>query len=205
MFDAIKTLIESRASTQHYDPDLPVTEAQIAELVRLATRAPSAYNFQNWKFLAVRSTPARQRLQSLAFGQSQVGQAPVTFIVCGTLGAHSGLAAALAPSVEAGIVPADLSARWQQQAAASHSGNEDLQHDEAVRSASLAAMTLMLAAEGMGLSTCPMSGFDAQGVAQAFNLGPAELPVMLVTVGHATQGNWPQKPRRPVSAVLEMV
>ncbi|AHY09918.1 nitroreductase family protein [Serratia plymuthica] len=37
-----------------------------------------------------------------------------------------------------------------------------LQRDEVVRSASLAAMTLMLAAQGMGLGSCPMVGFNPQ-------------------------------------------
>jgi hypothetical protein len=49
-----------------------------------------------------------------------------------------------------------------------------------------------------------MSGFDAAGVARAFGLAGHELPVMLVPVGRAAPGNWPQKPRRPLAEVLEI-
>ena len=42
------------------------------------------------------------------------------------------------------------------------------------------------------------------GVAQAFGLRQDEVPVMLVAMGYARAGNWPQKPRRPVSEVLEL-
>jgi nitroreductase len=81
-------------------------------------------------------------------------------------------------------------------------GDQRAQRDEALRSASLAAMTMILAAEGMGLSSCAMSGFDAAAVHAAFGLAADEVPVMLVAVGHAAQGNWPQKPRRPLQDVL---
>jgi nitroreductase len=49
-----------------------------------------------------------------------------------------------------------------------------------------------------------MVGFDAEGVAREFGLAPSEVPVMLVAVGRAGSGNWPQKPRRPLAEVLEI-
>ncbi|MBY0238465.1 MAG: nitroreductase family protein [Burkholderiaceae bacterium] len=67
------------------------------------------------------------------------------------------------------------------------------------------AMTLMLAAQGMGLVLFPMSGFDADGLERAFKLGANEVSVMLVTVGYAAQDNWPPKRRKPVPDVLELV
>ncbi|HLD64945.1 MAG TPA: nitroreductase family protein [Pseudomonas sp.] len=202
MFDAIKSLIESRVSTGRYQADRPLSDADISELVRLATLAPSAYNFQNWKFIAVRSPQAKARLQAAAYGQPQVADASVTFIICGTLAAHKGLAQALLPSVEAGILDQSTLEGWVAAAQGSHPGNPQLQRDEALRSASLAAMTLMLAAQGMGLSTGAMSGFDAAGVAQAFDLAADEVPVILVTAGYPAAGNWPQKLRRPLHEVL---
>ena len=54
----------------------------------------------------------------------------------------------------------------------------------------------------IGLSSCAMTGFDAAAVHAAFGLGPDEVPVMLLAVGYAAQGNWPQKPRRPLADVL---
>ena len=48
-----------------------------------------------------------------------------------------------------------------------------------------------------------MSGFDAAGVAREFKLGANEVPVILVTVGYAAPGNWPQKPRKALAEVLE--
>jgi nitroreductase len=205
MFNDIKTLIESRISANNYDTSRTVSDQDISELVRLATLAPTAYNFQNWKFIAVRDPDAKARLKAVSFNQHKVVDASVTFIICGTLAAHEGLAAALQPSVDAGIVEASMQAAWVAMAHRSHVDNPQLQRDEAIRSASLAAMTLMLAAQGMGLSTGSMGGFDAAGVAREFGLAATDVPVMLVTVGYAAPGNWPQKPRKPVQEVLELV
>jgi nitroreductase len=202
MYDIIKTLIESRVSTNFYDANRALPDDTIEELVRLATLAPSAYNFQNWKFIAVRSSEAKEQLKAVAYGQQKIIEAPVTFIVCGTLRAHERLALALQPSVDAGIMERATVDGWVAMANGAHADNPELQRDEALRSASLATMTLMLAAQGMGLATCPMSGFDPAGAAREFKLAANEVPVMLVTVGYAATENWPQKLRKPVADVL---
>ncbi len=200
----IETLIEQRVSSNVYDTSRSLSDAQISTLVRLATRAPSAFNFQNWRIIAVRTAEAKQRLMSVAYGQQKVVDAAVTFIFCGTLAPHVGLARALQPSLDAGILQPSLVDAWVTMAKGMYDGNSQFQRDEAIRSASLAAMTLMLAAAGQGLATGPMIGFDPQGLAREFQLGASEVPVMLVTAGYAAPGNWPQKPRKLLHEVLEM-
>lgn len=200
----VASAIETRVSTHLFDASHALDEAQIAELVRLATLAPTAYHLQNWRFVAVRTPAAKARLHALAWRQQKVLDAAVTYIICGTLQAHTQLADRLAPVVRAGVFGQAVGDAWVAQATAAHAPDDQLQRDEAVRSASLAAMTLMLAAEGMGLASAPMGGFDATGVASEFGLQSDELPVMLVAVGRAAVMPVP-KPRRPVAEVLALV
>jgi nitroreductase len=94
---------------------------------------------------------------------------------------------------------------WLGAAQGMYQQNPQLQRDEAIRSGSLAAMTLMLAAKGQGLVSTPMIGFDQSAVAQAFGLSATEIPVMLITVGYPGSANWPQKPRKAVNDVLQFV
>ena len=143
---------------------------------------------------------------SLAYGQPQIADAAVTFIVCGTLNAHQQLHSALQPSVDANILPAQVQESWVSAANQSHTNNPQLQRDEAFRSASLATMTLLLAAEAMGLAAGPMSGFDPAGVTKEFGLSKNEIPVMLVTVGYPEKaGSRQQKRRKPVTDILSVV
>jgi nitroreductase len=198
----IENLLLERVSTNNYDASRAVSDEEISKLVRLATTSPSAFNLQNWKFIAVRSAAAKAKLLPLAYGQQKIADAAVTFIVCGTLEPHVTLPHALKPSLDAGILNQAIYDGWITATHNLYASNPTMQRDEAVRSASLAAMTLMVAAQDRGLASGPMIGFDAAGVAAAFDLRPTEVPVMLVTVGHAASGNWPQKPRKPVAEVL---
>lgn len=194
--------IKSRISANSYDPVRKLSDEEISELIELATQAPSAFNGQNWRFVAVRSEEAKRRLLSAAYGQQKVADAAVTFIVCGKLDTHHTLAAALKPSVDQHILSEDLYQGWIGAAQRMYQDNASFQRDEAVRSASLAAMTLMLAAQGKGLVSCPMIGFNPEAVAESFDLKAEDVPVMLVTVGHPGPDNWPKKPRKPVAEVL---
>ena len=60
----IATLLEGRVSANLFDPAVSLAVAEVEELVHLATRAPSAYNLQNWRFVAVTSPEAKARLRS---------------------------------------------------------------------------------------------------------------------------------------------
>lgn len=205
MNHSVQNAIETRTSVNHFQPDRPLEDGVIESLIRQATKAPSAYNLQNWRFIAVRSPAAKSRLKSAAYGQQKIVDASVAFIICGTLQAYSQLASALQPSVDRKIMESHIVDGWVAQATATHTSNPILQRDEVVRSAALAAMTLMLAAQGMGLGSCAMSGFDAQQVSRAFDLDATELPVMIVTVGYAADDNWPQKPRKALTEVFSIV
>ena len=200
---SIKTLLEQRISCNYFDPAHTLNEAEITELIRLATLAPSAYNGQNWRFIAVQSNSGKQSLLQHAYGQQKVADAAVCFIVCGRLDLHAQLENNLAPSVAAGIMDAELAKNMVHYATEAFHNQPQNQRDEAIRSASLAAMTLILAAQEMGLASCPMTGFDAASVAQTFNLHSEEIPVMLLPIGQAANHNWPQKPRRAAAEVLE--
>ncbi|WP_448044265.1 nitroreductase family protein [Bradyrhizobium liaoningense] len=197
--------IEKRFSTNFYDPSFALPDSVLIELVRLATLAPTAFNFQNWRFIAVRTQEAKKKLWEASGRQPKVLEAAATFIICGQLPDHSVLVERLRPSVQAGFMPASTWTQWVQGADALYTGRPQMQRDEAVRSATLGAATLMFAAAAHNLATGAMVGFDPDAVAQVFGLGPNEVPVLLLTIGAPAPGNWPQKPRRPLREVLEFV
>lgn len=201
MTNPMIALIEQRLSVNLFDATHILADAEIEELVRLATLAPTAYNLQNWRFIAVRTPEGKARLRGLAHGQAKVLDAAVTFIVCGVLPDHGALSERLSPFVETGHMHAETASGWQVGARAQYA-DAKVARDEAMRSASLGAATLIFAAEALGLSSGPMGGFDPEGVARAFDLAPGEIPAMLLAVGRAAPGNWPRKPRRPLHEVL---
>ncbi|PRD44870.1 nitroreductase family protein [Phyllobacterium phragmitis] len=205
MNNQIVAAIEKRVSINLFDPRRSLTEEEIKELIRLATRAPTAYNLQNWRFIAVSTPEAKARLQAAAYGQGKVADAAVTYIICGQFPSHETMEERLLPSVEAGIMPAAMVRSWADAVKQTYAGDPQMQRDEAIRTATLGAAFLMFAAAAQGFATGPMVGFDPAAVVREFDLAPNEIPVLLMAVGHPAEGNWPQKPRFPVSRVLELV
>lgn len=194
-------LIKQRISVNKFDPAKKLSREEIRELVAYATEAPSSYNIQHWRFVALTEEADKERLKAVAYGQQKVVDAAVTFIVLGDLRGHERLGDILKPFVESGQMSAELAEAWVQQANARY-GDPQNARDEAIRSASLAAMTLMLAAAAKGLASGPMIGFDPEGVKREFNISDRYVPVMLLTVGYAAPDNWPRKPRLSVDDVL---
>jgi nitroreductase len=66
----------ARHSVRSYR-DIPVTEAEVHTLLELTGRAPSAFNLQPWRFVVVRDQATKDQLRAAAYGQKQVGEAPV--------------------------------------------------------------------------------------------------------------------------------
>ncbi len=89
-------------------------------------------------------------------------------------------------SVEQGLLPAEVQRAWSEMAMATYADAPQKQRDEAIRSASLAAMPLMLGAQSLGLASGAIGGFDAEGGAKAFELNESDVPVMLIAVGYAS-------------------
>ena len=195
-------LIKSRISANMFDTTRTLTAAEISELVGYATEAPSAYNIQPWRFIAVTEPAAKARLKAVSYNQQKVEDAAVTFIVLGDLHGYERLSEVLEQSVAAGIIAPAMADSWVEMANAGYGGNEQLRRDEAIRSGSLAAMNLMIAAAAKGLVSGPMVGFDPAGVKKEFGISDRFLPVMLLTVGYPAPGNWPRKPRLAVGKVL---
>src|SRR4051812_21362843 len=70
----------SRRSIRQYTAT-PIPEADLRELLRLAGRAPSAFNVQPWRFVVVQDADLKAKLSAAAYGQQQILRAPATIVM----------------------------------------------------------------------------------------------------------------------------
>ena len=194
--------IHERISAQHFDPSRKLSDAEIRGLVKDATEAPSSFNIQHWRFIAVTELEKKTALAAAAYGQMKVVDAPVTFIILGDVEGYTKLSGILDRSVDAGLLPREVADTWVQMAQGMYAANPAFRRDEAIRSGSLAAMTLMLAAKEKGLVSAPMIGFDPVQVKALFGIADQYVPVMILPVGYPAPGNASRKPRLTVDEVL---
>lgn len=197
----VEKVIKERTSTKKYDKTKTLSEAEIKELISYAVEAPSSFDIQHWRFVAITKPEDKTRLKAVSYNQQQVEDAAVTFIVLGDLRGYEKTGLIWDRAVENGLAPKEVR-DYIVNAAQSYAENEQMSRDEAIRSGSLAAMTLMLAAKSRGLSSGPMVGFEPDALKREFGISDRYLPVMLVTVGYAAPGNHQRMYRLPVDDVL---
>jgi nitroreductase len=202
MSDFLKVLNE-RTSAEHFDSATPISVQEIKELISEACQAPSAFNIQHWRFIAVTDERIRQGLKetTIAPNQERVANAPLIFLVLGDLNGYKKLEGILDETVQAGLLSREVAEIWLTMANRMYGSDPRLARDEAIRSGSLAAMTLMLAAGNRGYVTCPI-GFNPVQVMKILRISDHYVPVMMLTVGRPASGNNARRPRLPVDQVL---
>ena len=193
----VSEAIGARRSVKHYDPDHVVPEQDLAELIRLTKLAPSSFNMQNYRILVVRDPEIRQQIRVAAWDQPQVTDASVLFIMCADLSSHL-----TDPADYWSHAPEEVQNILGPMIKPFYEGNDTLIRDEAMRSAALAGMTLMLAAKDMGYDSCPMIGFDAIKVAELINLPENYAIGFMIPVGKQSQPGWERGDRLPDEKVV---
>jgi nitroreductase len=83
----IYTAIATRKSVRAF-LDREVPEELLLRLLEAARLAPSACNFQEWRFVVVRNAETRKRLAIAANRQMFVSEAPVVIVCCAETDGH---------------------------------------------------------------------------------------------------------------------
>ena len=172
--------IEKRRAVKHFDETHQFTDKEIERLLSLAMLSPTSFNIQNWRFLVAKDAELRKKIRSVSWDQAQVTDSSLLLILCADLKAGEKNPQRYwknaSKEVQDFIVPAIQKF---------YTGNERLQHDEALRSIGIAAQTLMLAAKSAGYDSCPMIGFDPKKVAEFINLPKDHVIGMMLVIGKA--------------------
>lgn len=177
----IDEAIRSRRAVKGYDPAFSLSREEKDELLQLAMLAPSAFNLQHVRLVEVSDPQLRAHIREVAWGQAQVTDASLLVVICAQLDSWEKNAARVwegAPQEVQDYMAGAIDNYYR--------GKPQVQRDETMRSCGLMAQTLMLAARGKGLDSCPMDGFDFDAVAQLINLPENHVIGLMVAVGKQT-------------------
>ena len=198
----VRQAIEKRRSVRHYVPGITISDSELTDLFEQVRLTPSSFNLQHWQFIVVRDPATKQQIREASWNQEQVTDAAATIVVAVDPHAfHHG-----ADIWGKSEVPDQVKKLFSEMIPGFYGGKPDLMRDEALRSCGMAAMTLMVAAEGMGWQTCPMIGFDPQRVSEIVKLKAPSFPGMLITLGKAdsSKPTGARPYRRPLSDFVSL-
>lgn len=191
-------IVQQRFSVKSYDPDKAISDVELRELFEEVILSPSSFNLQHWTFIAVKNPAVKKQLREAAWGQAQMEEGSVAVLVCGKLDAYKD-----APEIYK-TAPGEIQEKVLPMIQDFYGSNDQLQRDEAIRSASLAAMTMMYGAVNRGWGTCPMIGFDPKAVSKILKLTANLIPVMFVVLGHQKEAPRPRSYRHPIEDVVRL-
>lgn len=189
--------IEQRRSVKYFDPKHEMSQQEIDKLMALAKLSPTAFNQQNYRFVLVKDKKLRKQIREAAHDQAQVTDASLLIVICADTRAWE-----KQPLRYWQNAPADIQNYMETAIDGYYRENDQGQRDEAMRSAGIAAQTIMLAAKAMGYDTCPMDGFDFDKVGEIINLPDDHVISMFVVVGKALQAARPRPTQLPMDEVV---
>ncbi|MCU1718527.1 nitroreductase family protein [Pseudomonas sp. 5P_3.1_Bac2] len=183
----IDEVIRSRRAVRAFDPSFSLSAAEQQELLELSLFAPSAFNLQHVRLVQVSDPQLREQIRAIAWDQAQVTDSALLVVVCARVDSWSSHAERVwqeAPQPVREFMHGAIQGYYQDQ--------PQVQRDECMRSCGLAAQTLMLAARGKGLDSCPMDGFDFAAMAKLINLPEDHLIALMVAVGKKAGADHPR-------------
>src|SRR3990167_5231960 len=193
----IEEAISTRRAIKGFDPAFALSREQKDELLQLALFAPSAFNLQHVRFVEVSDPALRAQIREAAWGQAQVTDASMLVVVCAQLDSWS----ANVGRVWEGA-PAEVQSYMAGALDKYYRDKPQVQRDDVMRSSGLMAQTLMLAARGKGLDSCPMDGFDFDAVGKLINLPDNHVIALMVAVGKKVVEAKPRVGKLPLSEVV---
>jgi nitroreductase len=196
-------IVRGRRSIKKYDTTVKISREEMAEILSLATLAPSSVNMQPWRFLVIESPEAKAKLSPLArFNQTQVETSSAVIAVFGDLKNFENAEEIFGTAVEKGFMPLEV----KEQIISTYSGyyenisREDMK-DVVLVDGGLVCMQLMLSARTYGYDTNPIGGYEKGKIAEAFGLDKDRyVPVMLISIGKAADSGRPST-RLPIEKV----
>ena len=196
------TAIESRRSVHSFTPGRKIPREDLERLFNLVILSPSSWNLQPWKFIVVEDAARRAKIREMAWNQNIITDCSALVLVLGTTDPHEKKEFIMNQWRSNGIITDEIYEQWMGAVGAVYP-TEYEQHEFAVRNSSFAAMTLMLAAHGMGLASCPMIGFDKKAVSQYCGITGNWILSFMIALGYTETGEkFPRQQRFGLDRVV---
>ncbi|XSG83155.1 MAG: malonic semialdehyde reductase [Methyloligella sp. ZOD6] len=180
----------ARTHNAWLDKDVP--DELLHELVDILKMGPTSANTLPARFVFVKSKEAKEKLKPhLSKGnQEKTMQAPVCAIIAYDLEFYERLPV---------LFPHTNAKSWFE-------GKAEKIKETAFRNGSLQGAYLILAARALGLDCGPMSGFDPEGVNEAFFAGTPYAANFLCNIGYGDDSElMPRNPRPDFDEIAKIV
>lgn len=187
---SVQEAIEQRRAARSFE-NKSIPPETLQKILSLGLQSPSGFNLQPWRFIVVKEQENKEKLKACAFNQKQVSEAAVVIICCGDRGVSKPeyIESVIQLGKDNGAVNDVYAEHIRTSVPKLFENQPCFESIEAWtnRHTMLAVAYIMIVAQSLGVDSCPMEGFSATQVKEAFNI-PAEVDVCcLLTLGYAAE------------------
>lgn len=172
--------VARRRSIKSFKPDL-IPEGVLDKVLEAARQAPSSWNFQPTRIVVIRSVEQKEALAEVAWRQKQILEAPVTLVFAAAFRSwEETMDRMLEQARASGAWPEKMVEFVRSNAPGFQAALGEKEREYGIKDAMIAASFAALAAEGLGLGTCFMNGWDEAGVKRV--IGAEEDPDLAIAL-----------------------
>lgn len=198
------TLLKGRRSASKFISGVEILDKELEEMFNLTKFAPSAFNLQHAHYIVVKDPVMKNKIYELTYKQYKVQTASAVILVLGNKDAYKDAGPINEGLLSLGVISKQ---EYDQEVESVRSFYETrgdaFKRDEAIRNASLSAMAFILIAKEKGWDTCPMIGFDSEGISEELHIPESYVPAMMITIGKEDLSSQrPRGYRKPVGQFL---
>lgn len=160
------------------------------EIIRKATKAPSAVNMQPWRFLVVESKVGKEKLRPFAKSNTRQNDSLAAMIIIfGDLKSYKYGEEIYNQAVSEKKMDSKVrDAQLARMIPYYENLSSDKMKEVVTIDASLVAMQLMLVARSHGYDTCQITDFEPTGLVKAFDLDEKRFyPMIIIPIGKAKE------------------
>lgn len=182
MKNKLLAAFQRRHACHQFHADRPLNADDLAFILEAGRLSPSSFGLEQWKFIVLTTSEAKQALQDACFNQPQVGSASAVVVILARL-------ADLDPDSD---YVHRLMAREYPDAAALEGALKNYRSFHAATDipawssaqCHIAAANMMTAAAGIGIDSCAIGGFVPEQVCAQLHIDPLrEFPTLILPLG----------------------
>ena len=197
-------MLHFRHATRNFDTNRKITHKDRDYILEAGRLSPSSFGIEPWEFLVVESKSIQRELQKICFNQKQITQASLVIVVL----ARKDLK--LEDAYVEKLLRRDGNEYYERNIKNMYGTfisnlDEKQIFNYADKQCYLASMNLMNAGAILGISSCPIGGFEYEKIAKLFKLDLSKYGISLVIPFGYNLDTTPKKSRRLLDDIVNFI
>jgi len=189
---SLEDAIENWSSVKKFT-DEQIKEEKLEKIFDLATKAPTAFNLQPYRFIVLDSEDAMEKAVSSAIPVNRwIQYADKIVVLVGDEDIDANADEVLKHKLDEGRIDQEKAQNLKEMYKRYKNRDEEFMTGWLTRNTMIPATFFMLACKTQGIGSCPVRGFSEEKLSDNLDLKDTERPILLIPIGYPKEEdrNW---------------